>query len=771
MTDPELHTLLDNYNAETLHEMVKATTLLDGVSKKPAKAKLVELMMEKYFTRERVLASLDKLNKTQYAVLIRLQQVGNEITNLSFQRQLERAKITEAAPATSHRFNNEYSGSPFKPNSKVFEDVLARLTYLGLVFSRVNLEDQGYTYKLDFNPGRTIFIPDVVSRHLPPPPPLVEREDFTPAIVKNGDGQQFLRNLYLYWDFVRRTPVDLLQSGVVGKRSLKAINSVLLVPDPAMQNANKEEEATTLYLYRLLLEILKLLKHENNRLLVEDADKQREDFWGLDFEAQAQALVNAWGRLSIPLELDETTSKFAPNVRNAHSRLLELLGQQGERWCYPLDLLEMLQTKDQNYLFPRRTAAEAGRGNYVFYEYGFYGDSKEVIKRLDQAEEQLIRYTIEQILFRLGLAELNYEKAGSTTWNAARLTAVGQRVLKQQSASSERSLREAKPEYRAGEAPTAGGGEGRVVVQPNFQVLAMGPVPISALALLDRFAERRKADLSVFEYYLTRQSVYNGLQGGLTADVIEATLRDFNGGELPQNVQRSLHEWGAHHDRIIFRSNVTLLQAATPELLNLLLDNAKTGKYLERSLTSEVAVVEPEQLQKLQKALLAHEMLPAISDDKPAAADNSITISDSGEIHPIHSVPNLHLTGRLARIAEVSKTGWHLTKSSVRNASGNRKQVEELLAELRKLHRGELPEAVVANVKKWGLYYGSATVETLTLIEFSDRNILNALLKHPKLKETLVPYKAGDRAVMTVAAKDLKQVQKLLTDLGVEIKL
>jgi hypothetical protein len=125
----------------------------------------------------------------------------------------------------------------------------------------------------------------------------------------------------------------------------------------------------------------------------------------------------------------------------------------------------------------------------------------------------------------------------------------------------------------------------------------------------------------------------------------------------------------------------------------------------------------------------------------------------------------------LARIAEVSKTGWHLTKSSVRNASGNRKQVEELLAELRKLHRGELPEAVVANVKKWGLYYGSATVETLTLIEFSDRNILNELLKHPKLKETLVPYKAGDRAVMTVAAKDLKQVQKLLTDLGVEIKL
>lgn len=176
------------------------------------------------------------------------------------------------------------------------------------------------------------------------------------------------------------------------------------------------------------------------------------------------------------------------------------------------------------------------------------------------------------------------------------------------------------------------------------------------------------------------------------------------------------------------------------------------------------------QIGKLRHDLLGHAILPAISDDKPVAADHSILINAAGEIRSIHSVPNLHLTGRLARVADNGKHGWRLTPASVRKAGGNRKKVEELLAELGKLQRGELPATLIEDIKKWGLYYGSATIDTLTLIEFSDRETLNDLLKHPKLKSLLTPFKAGDRSLVTVESKQVKQVRQILDSLGVEAK-
>lgn len=772
MVDPQLQQLLDAYNSDTLAEIAKAGGIIFPGGKKPGKQKLIEMMAEEFFTRQRVTAALDKLSRSEHAVLVRLQQAGNTLPSSSFQRLLERSQLAEAPPAPARGSYGGYEGSPHRPNSKVYNDLLARLTYHGLVFSQLSVDMTGsYSYKLKYDPGTTILIPEVVARHLPPPPPLVETlEKLNLAKTVTGDGQLLLRNLYLYWDFVRRTPVDLLQSGMVGKRHLKAINSVLLVTDPTVDDAGSEDQTAMLYFYRQLLSALKLLKVSAGRLQTLLPTGNEGHFWALAPFDQMVRLLQAWCQLAATPELDATTSRFGANASQARTRLLELLNQRGTSWNYPADLMEQLQNKDRNYLFPQRSAAEAGKGNYVFYQYGYYGDSKSILKLLDGAEEKLIRFTLEQILAPFGLAELGFENADSATWSAARLTPNGQAVLKKYHAGSSHSLKEAKPDYGVQQADEASAHEGRVVVQPNFQILAMGPVPISTLAFLDRFAERRKADRTVFEYYLTRQSVYGGLQDGLTASEIENALRNYNDGTLPQNVQRSLHEWGAHHDRIVFRSDVTLLQTATTDLLNLLLEDAKTGRYLERGLTPEVALLNKGQINKLQQALLDKAMLPAVSDDQPSAADHSVTISPDGAIRPIHSVPNLHLTGRLARIAEEGKQGWKLTQRSVRKAAGNRKKVEELLAELNKLQRSDLPEALVANIKKWGLYYGTAAIETLTLIEFSDRNTLNEVLKHPQLKDKLAPYKAGERAVVTVEAKDLKQVRQILSELGVESK-
>ena len=52
-------------------------------------------------------------------------------------------------------------------------------------------------------------------------------------------------------------------------------------------------------------------------------------------------------------------------------------------------------------------------------------------------------------------------------------------------------------------------------------------------------------------------------------------LEQTSSAELPQNVRRSLEEWGALHERIVFRTGVSLLQAADSELLASLMDDAQ----------------------------------------------------------------------------------------------------------------------------------------------------------------------------------------------------
>ena len=97
MTDPELHTLLDNYNAETLYEMAKATTLLDGVSKKPAKAKpATKVSKEKKVVPKKPKLVRDSFTfpETDYAQIATLKQRA-----LSAGRDVKKTEVLRAGLA------------------------------------------------------------------------------------------------------------------------------------------------------------------------------------------------------------------------------------------------------------------------------------------------------------------------------------------------------------------------------------------------------------------------------------------------------------------------------------------------------------------------------------------------------------------------------------------------------------------------------------------------------------------------------------------------
>ncbi len=240
---------------------------------------------------------------------------------------------------------------------------------------------------------------------------------------------------------------------------------------------------------------------------------------------------------------------------------------------------------------------------------------------------------------------------------------------------------------------------------------------------------------------------------------------------LPQNVHRSLKEWGAHHERIVFRTGVSLLQAADGTLLERLLETPSTSKHLARAITPTVALLKKGHQSSLVSGLLKQELLPAVSDANPKSADHSVIIQPDGSIHPIHAVPSLHLRGRLARVAQQTPDGhWQLTPQSVQKAGGGRQQVRRLLEELRQLGRGPLAEELVDQIKAWGSYYGHAAAETLTLIEFYDHVALKELREISELSDYLTPFSMGERALAVVSSQKLDQVKDILARFGVQVK-
>lgn len=766
----DISEILDAYHAATLWDMAQEAGLevVDAKGKKLPKGPLIARMQAEFFRRERVLASLAKLNERERAVLDRLLLRGGSASTLALRREVLRAGLVTVTEEDKSQSRNryyggvpyargEYAGNPQRPRSTEFADVLARLTFHGLVFSRTtSLTGSNTVHKLRFHPGSHLYVPQVVLQYLPQPEPIpVAISDWQPEQVQPADPELLLRDLYLYWDFVRRNEVPLLQNGMVGKRSLRAVNNLLLVPDSVLEEARSEDETERLYLLRLLLEKLDLVQRQTGQLCPQEVNLPAiPPFWTWPQSQQLQACLEAWSGLGATAGWESEISQYSPRPAHARKIALDVLrGLPVGAWFELDEFLEEIMDRDADFLLPNHTYLENYRGSYYYSRSGaayYSGSPKDLLRKFEQAEHRFVQEIVIDFLPQLGVVDRGYVGG---QWNAFRLTSLGRALLTQ------------------GQVTIPASEAGKLVVQPSFQVLVLGSVRLAWLVYLDFFAERQQADPRVFAYRLSRDSIYRAQQAGLDVPQIVRFLEEASGVELPQNVRRSLEEWGAHHERIIFRSGVSLLQAADADLLERLMTEPQIGSHLARALSPEVALVRQGAGQPLVDALVAQGLFPAVSGAEPEAADQSVLIREDGSIQAIHAVPSLHLRGRLDRLAEETGEGrWQLTERSVRRAGGSKGKVLRLLEELGKLHRGVLPANLEAQLKAWGGYYGSAAAETLTLVQFRDQEALDELRQQPDLKPYLVPFPAGDRALAVVPADKLAEVQELLARFGVSTR-
>jgi hypothetical protein len=807
MTAPTLQDAIDAFRANDVGTILRAAGITDIPKTKDGKT---ELWLKLIGDPARIRTALGRINARCRKALQIVQLADGEIRTTRFQSLLKRnGLLKEAAKTKRTNVYNYYGQHPENTTDPgTFDEVLAALLKYGLIWTHTLPAHEPSNAKLGFEGGRFIYIPDEVARHLPP---VAEPERAAAAVEHTlaGSARTCQRDLYLLWSAGREGPFQLTNAGLLRVNDLKRICGQLLLPE-TFTSGSKESDFRRIFFLRRLLMALGLLSAgsagggaPNPNMLGATLDAP---FWQAEATARVQASFQSWrdgawwNELWATYEPGDTRASgsladFAPPpVVKARRKVLDTLVSLAERdlsrsgadapgWISLDSIADTLHDRDEEFLVDRETAERMYGGYYYSsvrpssspYQYNTLGWGWEKYGNDADAgwegvETAFIRAVLTEGLYWLGLLDLGYLTPVTLTGGAApagleavRLTDMGRWLLLN------------------GAPPVIPAETGRVVVQPNFHVFAFDPISDAVLAQLDSFATRLKAERAV-EYEITTESIYRAQQNGQRVEEVVQWLERTTGAPLPQNVGRSLAEWQANFERIVFRPRVGWLQTATPELADALLANpALRGAIIKRAGPTSL-LLHADKVEAVERALLDADELPVRTARPEDARKASITLTADGAIQFAHAVPSLYVFGHLFPFADQTPAqpepgrehgggaSWRITRESVRRAGAAGLDAPAIIASLEALALGGVPAELQVRIKAWSKFYGDAIVQTLTLVQFRDQDTLNELRTDPVLARYIRPFKPDAKLGLAVLKPgDVAALHALLAERGINL--
>ena len=789
--------LLLNYDANVLKEIARAHSVDVKTLDKP---KVAERLAARLSQRGEIERSLAAAPVAERAILARVHAAGGTVWSDALKRILVNEGIVKATPKNKEYYWQEYEGNPNYAGTPSLEDAVARLTHLGLLFSRGPAAQSRAVIVRDM--GRELVVPDAVRALLSPPSSVRAAPPREPSKVVAGSTRSFQRDLSRYWSFVRRNaPLELTSQGWLYKKTLTELLKTL---GWTVEKKADEQHTPRLFFLRQELRALKLLQPpvvhgpfqpEQNSFTAVDP----QNFWSrpaherikFGFEAWCDGVL--WNELRVPVaSYAYDHRREAPTELKAARRvILDHVRRQGAAgWVALPALLDTLRLTHYEFLFPHRPDAYPYGGYSAYYQsHNPYGITYKGVEQMDDGWEKvealIISHVLTGVLHWMGLTDVGFEGETATAY---RLTPAGGWLL------------------GLGEQVTSADEGGRVIVQPNFQIVALEPIEDELLMTLDEFAEFEGGDQAL-TYRLTRESVYRGQRARWDAARIAAYLEQAVGAPLPQNVKRTLDEWDGLSRRITIHRNIALLQADEPATLDALLAEPALSPSLGRRAAPVVALPSgPAQAARdlLQNAGWLPSYMPATpdrsastaarrgvegqeasagernasrgarrsaEDQESSAAAASLIADEEGRIELAARAPNIYAYGAVAAFVEWQDARHaRITPANVRAAVAAGVTVPAILERLTSVQRGNLPPALVLRIKAWGKFYGDARGGPITLIELRDDAARTELLADPELQPYLTRFNAGDRALVSVRAPDFDRVLSLLAARGISMK-
>ncbi len=604
-----------------------------------------------------------------------------------------------------------------------FEQALRQLLMLGLVFWGKQTNFAGRDYTSGIHDGVLIVSPSVRSvahevwkldhASILSSIPITESTAENIADVLNRP-QSLQRALYLYWSLIaaQREGLSLLGNGLLSRSSLKLVVDTLEEQGKdkrfqgSLDQVKSETDVPFLYFLRLLLMQLGLLQVHNTVLKTVSASA----FFALPLIERMRRCYRLylenpfWNEVVF---LPEVNVRPGPaplepahmEILQARKAILESVQLEPvQTWRDITAFIARLKLSMPYLLFPRQYGPRAERYSSGSNPYGWdFRLRRGWLTHREgwyMVEGGFIRAIVGGPLYWLGLVELDREEYATRF----RLLPAAFLIM-QEHVEGLASLQEVR---------------GRLIVQPNFEVMVLAPVSEALLVMLDRFAERVNLDL-VAHYRINRTSITQAIQRGLHVEDIVCQLEQAAGSELPQNVRYSLAEWERQARRIEIWPNMTLLEVDDESLLDELLADEHHRTFFGRRLTPRLIEVSTNQLASVQALFWQRDNLPGLTVVSPASAqpegDEGLPerepqwqLHEDGLLQPLYPVLDLYQVVEVQRFCEVDQdTSWYrITATSVFQAMKQGLELDAVIRFLQDSCAEGIPGSLLIRLKLWG---------------------------------------------------------------------
>jgi hypothetical protein len=656
-----------------------------------------------------------------------------------------------------------------------FEQSLRRLLLLGLVFWGKQTNFAGRDYTSGIYDGVVIVpqaVKDVVND-------IVDKERNTkaeqPVTRQEGIGEgihAFQRMLYLYWSHAAslREGLQLVNSGLLSRTILRQVIEQQGHKEN-IEQIRTEQDVPRLLFIRLLLMKLDLLQERQGSIHAADA----EEFFSLPVLERARRCYHLWLEGSFwneLLYLPEVMVRPGPNMLDPvheeviHSRqvLMERVqDEQAGAWLGMSSFIARTKLYAPYLLFPRQYGTRADRysvgSNPYNWDFRLRRGWLTHREGWHLVEGGFIRAVVLGPLQWMGLVEVKNE--GSAV---AFCSTPGTLLVTSEAQAVE-----------------TGVAWGRLIVQPNFELVALAPVSEALLMKLDRFAERIGLE-HIAQYRLTKASVTRAIQMGLHAETIQRVLEESAGpgAVIPQNVSYSLVEWERQARRIEVWQGATLLEVDDSALLDELFADEEARELLGRRLSPVLAEVAANRADALQDVFWRRDYLPALTTapDQDSLLDRGRFVArepqwrlhDDGLLQPLYAVTDLYLVAEVERISTLDElTGWRkITPSEIERACSRGITLDAIIRFLQHYCEDGVPASFLIRLKLWGGGYGerpAIQVEQAPLLYLSAK-ILQDLQSDEEVGELLGAEVVQEGRLVRVPAEHLERVIELLRKRG-----
>ncbi len=737
-----LSTSLNLYDADVLKQMAATLAPGDDVAKL-LKTKLISRLLVEIPYRAGQPDFVRALSDTDRAILALVLDRGGQVVSTDLVAPLLLSGMLTEAHVQD-------------PNAVIrnLEALLEPLLLRGLL---VNLTPPiDYSTRRHLRPSYHVGVSPEVAQALPRqllklPQPDPQRFAISPPEqISDGDPETLLRQLFFVWAGLLRSPARRLKSGLVAKADLRRLARELGI--------DLETQAEILsYMFTLLQATALVRATETSYHAIDDEHAQR--FWQKDPGTQVRELYMAFINLDGFAELDFrglpiSGYGYGQYVGNAYKalnhQLLATLQQFPELSWISYDILMVLLNHGRSGSFALPEATLQSLQQMLGWSSQGAGGSALRSKLIGELQNMDTTVTLD-LLTRwqwLGIIELGYV-SGRAIPQAVRFSTLGRAVLRQETLAFNRE-------------------EGQLILQPDFQLLALGPVPLATLLGIERIAQRETAQPAAVGYRLTRDSIYRALQNGASIGVICAFLSRITQQPLPQNVERTLEEWGTQHERIVVRRDVLVLQTATAEQLDTLLADRRLGRWLQR-LDERTAWADARHTAKVQEQLWQLEILPAVSKGSESDLPRSL-LWDEGRLLPRTVPPSLYVAGTVQRFAVPEGDGWRITSNSVREASNMGLSAPEILAQIERLTGEAIPAEWQQRLKAWSSHYGNAYLLQVRLLRLESAAILAEVRNVDRQLSRWLRPLTNDSGIAIIDDRNWETVVARLTELGINIE-